>query len=76
MAGFSVSGRVVDPSGEGVEGAVVKMDGTQRAVTDAKGNYHLGSMTSGVNEILFVCLFVCLGGRLVWVCFLENFVVC
>ncbi|GJP38808.1 hypothetical protein CLOM_g23217 [Closterium sp. NIES-68] len=47
VRGFSVSGRVVDSAGEGVEGATVLLNGQTRAVTDAKGHYTLDQITSG-----------------------------
>ncbi|CAI5988006.1 unnamed protein product [Closterium sp. NIES-65] len=47
VRGFSVSGRVEDSAGEGVEGATVLLNGQPRAVTDAQGQYSLHQITSG-----------------------------
>ncbi|CAI5496857.1 unnamed protein product, partial [Closterium sp. Naga37s-1] len=47
VRGFSVSGRVEDSAGAGVEGATVLLNGQPRAVTDAQGQYSLHQITSG-----------------------------
>ncbi|CAI5482522.1 unnamed protein product [Closterium sp. Yama58-4] len=47
VRGFSVSGRVEDSAGKGVEGATVLLNGQPRAVTDAQGQYSLHQITSG-----------------------------
>ncbi|CAI7780296.1 unnamed protein product [Closterium sp. NIES-53] len=47
VRGFSVSGRVENSAGEGVEGATVLLNGQPRAVTDAQGQYSLHQITSG-----------------------------
>ncbi|CAI5491027.1 unnamed protein product [Closterium sp. Naga37s-1] len=47
VRGFSVSGRMEDSAGEGVEGATVLLNGQPRAVTDAQGQYSLHQITPG-----------------------------
>ncbi|XP_078158461.1 carbohydrate-binding-like fold [Carex rostrata] len=46
VTGFSVSGRVVDSSGAGIENAKVILDGQLKAVTDSHGYYKLDQVTS------------------------------
>ncbi|CAI5491840.1 unnamed protein product [Closterium sp. Naga37s-1] len=48
VRGFSVSGRVENSAGEGMEGAtVLLLNGQPHAVTDAQGQYSLHQITSG-----------------------------
>eukprot|EP00468_Gymnochlora_sp_CCMP2014_P006939 CAMPEP_0167766640 /NCGR_PEP_ID=MMETSP0110_2-20121227/15482_1 /TAXON_ID=629695 /ORGANISM="Gymnochlora sp., Strain CCMP2014" /LENGTH=1157 /DNA_ID=CAMNT_0007654741 /DNA_START=57 /DNA_END=3530 /DNA_ORIENTATION=+ len=47
VMGFSVSGQVLSPTGKGIEGASIIVNGLQKATTDAEGTYVLERMTSG-----------------------------
>ncbi|KAL6494630.1 hypothetical protein OROGR_031430 [Orobanche gracilis] len=46
VTGFSVGGRVVDSSGNGVDAAKILVDGLERSITDAEGYYKLDQVTS------------------------------
>ncbi len=47
VMGFSVSGRVVDRSGNGIEGAAISVDGVHKTTTDKDGTYKLDQIQSG-----------------------------
>ncbi|KAG9457834.1 hypothetical protein H6P81_002342 [Aristolochia fimbriata] len=46
VTGFSVGGRVVDGTDNGVEGVKIIVDGVERSITDAQGYYKLDQVTS------------------------------
>ncbi|GFP95668.1 nodal modulator 1 [Phtheirospermum japonicum] len=46
VTGFSVGGRVVDGNGNGVDGAIILVDGLERSITDTEGYYKLDQVTS------------------------------
>eukprot|EP01114_Cavostelium_apophysatum_P010153 TRINITY_DN2361_c0_g1_i6.p1 TRINITY_DN2361_c0_g1~~TRINITY_DN2361_c0_g1_i6.p1 ORF type:complete len:1184 (-),score=357.86 TRINITY_DN2361_c0_g1_i6:30-3581(-) len=51
VVGFSVSGRVLDFEGVGIKGVSIKVDGKERAQTDASGLYKLDGLKSGTYKI-------------------------
>lgn len=51
VTGFSIHGRVVDSSGNGISGVTIKVGGEQRAVTDDSGRYLLARMQEGKHHI-------------------------
>jgi len=50
VMGFSLSGRVVS-QGKGIQDAIIKVDGKEKAQTDSNGHYKLDQLTSGVYSI-------------------------
>lgn len=47
VMGFSIQGRVIDVSSNGLEGATISLNGQDKAVTRADGTYTLERMTTG-----------------------------
>lgn len=51
VQGFSVTGRVLTPSGRGVAGASVSIDGASRATTAADGSFSISRLASGLYDV-------------------------
>ena len=54
QAGFSISGRIADGSGQSLSGVTVTLSGSESSstTTDANGNYSFGSLAGGGNYIV------------------------